>query len=143
MDSVAVLLRTFMLLAVTVLARIVENANKIRSGRRRQFIRHNVQVLYSVANLQVSLCTGSLGLLWAFELSRGADPIANGTKPMLVSAYGVAVFILLMIGSVSRGVVSVNRPQRIGLRDWDWFFGIVLPNGCGLSSLALVVISNL
>lgn len=129
--------KMLVLLALTLALKIVEHAHHVDGGAPRPnahgvtepFMVRNVDVLYAICNLHLSLSIGSLGVIW------GNLAVANAGPVFFLAT--TTVICLGLAGAISRGVVAGSRPTETGWADWDWRFGVVLPNGFGLTAMAV------
>jgi hypothetical protein len=118
--------------------KIIEHANKIapggppptQDGTSTTFLLHNLSAVYGIMNLHLSLSIGSLGIVWGTlnEAQSSKGPI------FFVS---IAIITLALAGAISRGIVSKGAPTAMKWSDWDWRFGVSVPNGLGFAALLL------
>jgi len=118
------LIRFVLMLGLTLTGRIVERANRFNAhGPDHAFLIPNIVVIYDVLNLNLALGIGGLGLL-----------LAGGTMtatPLL----SIVAIIAILLGCVSRGIVSGHQPVSMSCTDPDWLCGVIIPNTVGLGTL--------
>jgi hypothetical protein len=132
-----------LLLFLTVALKVVEHANRISPGAPQpddagiapSYLVQHLAAAYGVFNLHLSLSVGSLGVIWGNLNVKSAGP----------AFFIVTIFIIVLAiaGAVFRGIVSKGAPQTMKWSDWDWRFGVVLPNGFGFAALALGAVYQL
>lgn len=126
-----------LMLLLTFVLKVVEHANGINPGAPQPdengttppYLSQHLPAVYGVFNLHLSLSVGSLGVIWGNLHLDSAGPAF-----FIVTNF---IIVLAMMGSVSRGMIAKGVPQTTEWSDWDWRFGVVLPNSFGGAALAL------
>ena len=135
--SMVPICKMVLLLLLTVVLKVVEHANGINPGAPQpddagttpRYLVQHLAALYGVFNLHLSLTIGSLGVIWGNLSLDSAGPAF-----FIITMF---IIVLAIMGSVSRGMIAKGVPRSMKWSDWDWRFGVVLPNGFGLVALAL------
>jgi len=85
----------------------------------------NIKAYYECFNIHLSLSLGILGLVWAAT--------ANSSKLIFL-------FIIILGGITSKGVLSMHTPDRLTLSDKDALWGLYIPNACGIAAIIFALL---
>lgn len=121
----------FLLFTLTFLLRFVELSRDVVNSMKGEIWVPNVKILYNAAYLHLPMAMASIGLLCE-EIQPENNSSSNIFLPLIV-------FILTIIGCLSRGMFSKSCPEIMSFSDKDWLFGIIIPNSIGILSLFLSI----
>jgi hypothetical protein len=121
------LLKMVTLSLFNIFCKFVEQANRFRGGSKHWLTlsRGNLDALYQIAGVHIVVGIGVLGVEWGREL---ADP------RMVISGRMIVIALLLLASCLSKGIFSGHKPQTPSWDDWDWCFGVNVPNLLGFAA---------
>jgi len=106
--------------AFTICLRHIEHSTSFRVEHPHPWSTINIQPLYSIWSLNIPIGLGSVALAGAH-----ADNVAASQGQVLQLIFLV---LLVLIGSLVRGLRSGHEPLELRWSDDDWRNGVMIPN---------------
>lgn len=108
---------------ISILGKLIEDCRKILVTSRTPNPNRNVRAFYECYNIHLGLSLGMLGFFWGVRT--GGDSL-------------ICLLFIILFGIVSKGVFSGHKPVSLRLNDRDAFWGLYVPNACGIAAAIYV-----
>jgi hypothetical protein len=123
------ILKFILIFSLLILLKFVEMG--FSSFHRERGFFQNIPLLYDILYLHLPMSMASLSLIFDKLITKPSSTYS----PLMM----FLVFILTLLGSISRGFLSNNTTETLSYFDRDFSLGVYIPNALGTASLLIAL----